>query len=79
MAARYGGDEFAILFPDKGPHLETLQARLQEHLGAIFINVKNVSPTLSVGLARFPADGESVGELLSVSDTRMYIEKNAKK
>ncbi|SMB99789.1 diguanylate cyclase (GGDEF) domain-containing protein [Thermanaeromonas toyohensis ToBE] len=78
VVARYGGDEFVILFPDKGPRLETLRARLEKHLKAICFSGAEIPLSLSVGLARFPADGKDVDTLLAVADARMYADKEAK-
>jgi diguanylate cyclase (GGDEF)-like protein len=35
VVARYGGDEFVVLFPNKGPREETLRSRLDRHLKAV--------------------------------------------
>ncbi|WP_338827100.1 GGDEF domain-containing protein [Neomoorella thermoacetica] len=79
VTARYGGDEFVILFPGRGPRLETLRARLEKHLQAIRFSGAEIPLSLSVGLARFPADGKDVDALLAVADARMYADKDAKK
>ncbi len=78
VAARYGGDEFVILFPNKGPREDTLRSRLEKHLRAVCFSGEEIPLSLSVGLARFPADGENVDALLSVADARMYADKEAK-
>ncbi|KYH32034.1 GGDEF domain-containing protein [Neomoorella mulderi] len=79
VVARYGGDEFVVLFPSKGPREETLRSRLDKHLKAVCFSGEEIPLSLSVGLARFPADGESVDALLAVADARMYADKEAKK
>ncbi|OIQ52804.1 diguanylate cyclase DosC [Moorella thermoacetica] len=79
VTARYGGDEFVILFPGKGPRLETLRARLKKHLQALRLSGAEIPLSLSVGLARFPADGKDVDTLLAVADARMYADKEGKK
>ena len=79
VAARYGGDEFAVLFPDKGPETEVLIARLKNNLTEISGETGNVNLTLSLGLALFPADGRNLDELLSIADSRMYEEKKYKR
>ncbi|MCL6560337.1 MAG: GGDEF domain-containing protein [Firmicutes bacterium] len=77
VAIRYGGDEFAILFPNKGPHLKTLQERLQKYM-KVTCPDKDIFLSLSIGLARYPEDGKSLDELISVADARMYAAKKAK-
>ncbi|PRR69749.1 GGDEF domain-containing protein [Neomoorella humiferrea] len=79
VVARYGGDEFVVLFPSKGPREETLRSRLDKHLKAVCFSGEEIPLSLSVRLARFPADGESVDALLAVADARMYADKEAKK
>ncbi|WP_084127605.1 diguanylate cyclase domain-containing protein [Desulforamulus putei] len=39
---------------------------------------KDVFLSLSIGLARYPEDGKSLDELISVADARMYAAKKAK-
>ncbi|SMB97022.1 diguanylate cyclase (GGDEF) domain-containing protein [Thermanaeromonas toyohensis ToBE] len=79
VVARYGGDEFVVLFPGKGPREETLRARLDKHLKAVCFSGEEIPLSLSVGLARFPADGKDVDTLLAVADARMYADKEAKR
>ncbi len=64
-------------FPTKGRALETLQARLQKYMKATCPD-KDVFLSLSIGLARYPEDGKSLDELISVADARMYAAKKAK-
>lgn len=75
VSTRYGGDEFAIIFSDCGPHLENLQLRLQKHLGAAHIDREHMQLSISLGMAMFPEDGRKVDELLNIADTRMYSSK----
>lgn len=75
VVARYGGDEFVVLFPNRGPREEAFRTRLEKHLKAVCFSGEEIPLSLSVGLARFPADGESVDALLSVADARMYADK----
>jgi diguanylate cyclase (GGDEF)-like protein len=78
VAARFGGDEFAVLFPDKGPETEILKTRLVNNLTEISGETGGINLTLSQGLALFPVDGRNLYELLSIADSRMYEEKNTK-
>ncbi|WP_084413400.1 GGDEF domain-containing protein [Desulfovirgula thermocuniculi] len=77
VVARYGGDEFVILFPGKGPRQETLRSRIREHLKPVTFVGAEVPLSVSLGMARYPADGENIDALLSVADARMYTDKDS--
>jgi diguanylate cyclase (GGDEF)-like protein/PAS domain S-box-containing protein len=78
VAARFGGDEFAILEtaiarPDQTLALaerllEVVQAPLQLEYGEVTLSV-------SIGIALYPDDGATVEELLRNADTAMYRAK----
>lgn len=76
--ARLGGDEFTVLLTnirdirDAG----TVARRILEALAKSFlIEGHEVSVTVSVGIAIFPTDGDSVDLLLKSSDIAMYHAK----
>jgi diguanylate cyclase (GGDEF)-like protein len=75
LVVRYGGDEFVALFPDKGTRLETFQGRLKRHLKTFHIAGSGIPLRVSLGMARFPADGEDLDALFAVADARMYADK----
>ncbi|AKX94990.1 putative diguanylate cyclase YeaJ [Moorella thermoacetica] len=79
IAARYGGDEFVVLFAGKGPRVEKFKARLKENLMAELPYTGEIEVGLSTGVAYCPEDGEDARSLLSAADARMYAEKEAKK
>jgi diguanylate cyclase (GGDEF)-like protein len=76
LAARIGGDEFAVLFCDAGPEPEAFRERLARNLTA-----EGGGPAgrlrLSLGFARFPEDGGDADALLRAADARMYADKRA--
>lgn len=78
IPARHGGDEFAILFRHTGPHLETLKARLGQYLEDVRACKEGIPVSLSIGVARYPVDGQDIDSLLYVADTRMYSDKATK-
>jgi diguanylate cyclase (GGDEF)-like protein len=68
--ARYGGDEFAVVFPETGSwQARQIVARIRE-----FIASDGESPSISVGVgsAVFPEDGETIEKLLSAADRALY-------
>ena len=81
VAARYGGDEFAIILPDSDRAAaerasERIAAALLEH---VFESEERGSVPVgaSIGIAAFPADGRTGRELIATADVEMYRVKLA--
>jgi diguanylate cyclase (GGDEF)-like protein len=69
-AARYGGDEFAVVLPEAGSEAATsVSRRICERL-AKDGEVPHV--TVSVGSAVFPRDGETIDALFNAADRALY-------
>jgi len=69
-AARYGGDEFALVLPEaSGEAAGRVARRICERLAA-----DGETPVLSVsaGAAVFPQDGETIEKLLGAADRALY-------
>jgi diguanylate cyclase (GGDEF)-like protein len=73
--ARLGGDEFGLILPgipDATQALELL-ARVRDELAAeVVLDAVPVSIEASFGVALYPADGDSVEQLLQHADAAMY-------
>ncbi|WP_241374121.1 diguanylate cyclase domain-containing protein [Thermus arciformis] len=71
---RWGGDEFAALFPHTGKEGALRAAfRYARAIEALCFN--GLCLGVNIGLAAFPEDGRTPDELLSAADTRMYQAK----
>jgi diguanylate cyclase (GGDEF)-like protein len=69
-AARYGGDEFAVVLPEAGEEAAALVSRrICERLAK---DGEFPRVTVSVGAAVFPRDGETIDELFDVADRALY-------
>jgi len=77
---RWGGEEFCISLPntDREQALQVAE-RIRETMASL--KVKNAEqmtipiPTVSQGIAIFPAETEDITKLIDLADTRLYIAK----
>lgn len=70
LAARYGGDEFAVLLIDSDSGMaENIAQRIERRLRS-----DSEKPTLSVsiGIGVYPDDGRTAAEILEAADRRLY-------
>jgi len=82
IVARIGGDEFLVLLPGVDS-LQDSQQIAQNILAAIQIMLPiagdDTKLTLSIGVAEFPDDGNTMSELMSKADQAMYrVKKRGK-
>jgi len=75
-AARYGGDEFAVVLPETG--VEAANQVAQRICESIANDGMEPILSVSIGVAVYPHDGESIEALLRAADVAMYSMKGKK-
>jgi diguanylate cyclase (GGDEF)-like protein len=73
-AARYGGDEFAIVFPEADSDIATrIVNRIHEKMSS---DAEAPALSASAGTASYPADGDTPEKLLAAADRALYRMKH---
>jgi two-component system cell cycle response regulator len=75
-AARHGGDEFAVVLPETGLAAATLVARRICDLLAN--DTEDPALSVSLGVASYPHDGDSIATLLYAADRALYAMKSSR-
>jgi diguanylate cyclase (GGDEF)-like protein len=79
LAIRYGGEEFLVMLrnaSDEGAlkvaqDIHSQFAQLSFDVG----NGQHIKKTISIGLAKFPTDGETIWKTIKYADTALYVAK----
>ena len=70
---RYGGDEFIIVLPNLAENeAQFVAERFRNKVN----ETSNPKLTVSIGIATYPRDGETVKDLLSAADKALYKSKS---
>lgn len=80
-AARYGGEELAVILPETGKSAaveaaERIRAQVAELRVPLLAAPGTVAVTISIGVAAYPDDGRSPTELIAAADRALYAAKN---
>jgi len=80
FVGRWGGEEFAIALPGaRGDQAFQVARRIHETLSQVRLQHPQKgqipSPTLSQGIAQFPAEASEVMDLVQLADQRLYVAK----
>jgi diguanylate cyclase (GGDEF)-like protein len=80
VLARLGGDEFVVLLPrlrDRDSAAVAARKIMEALARPVALESTEVTVSASVGLACYPADGDSIETLLRHADTAMYAAKDS--
>jgi diguanylate cyclase (GGDEF)-like protein len=75
LAFRYGGDEFAIILPQSITHDAFIVAERVRGQIAAEMSKKDIKISASLGLASWPDNGVTLGELVNAADKALYHAK----
>jgi diguanylate cyclase (GGDEF)-like protein len=81
-AARFGGDEFAVLLPGASPEVaEAVVKRLRHNVYKTTLDVRSrmIRCSVSIGVVTYPGDSKDMRELLSMADDKMYRDKELRR
>lgn len=80
LAIRYGGEEFVVLLgnaSDEG--VMQVAKKIHTSFAALSFDVgtpESLKKTLSIGIAKFPTDGDTIWKCIKYADTALYEAKN---
>lgn len=80
--ARMGGDEFMVILSSMqtSDYNDRVAKKIVETIASPFVlNGKNCSVSVSIGIARYPENGETAEQLVKISDAAMYLAKHSGK
>jgi len=82
FAARFGGDEFAVLLPGASPEVaDAIVKRMRNNVYKTTLDLRSrmIRCSVSIGVANYPGDTRDVRELLSQAERNMYRDKELRR
>ncbi|MBK8247274.1 MAG: GGDEF domain-containing protein [Gemmatimonadetes bacterium] len=81
LVARYGGEEFVVLFREASlDQAVELVERIRQEIQSVPHTIGDARPvhvTVSAGVASWPEDGPTTGDILATADRRLFMAKDA--
>ena len=81
-AARFGGDEFAVLLPGASQEVaEAVIKRVRHNVYKTTLDLRSrmIRCSVSIGVVNFPKDGRDIRELLGTVERNMYRDKELRR
>jgi diguanylate cyclase (GGDEF)-like protein len=81
-AARFGGDEFAVLLPGASPEVaEAVVKRVRHNVYKTTLDLRSrmIRCTVSIGVVSYPKDARDMRELMSIADRKMYRDRELRR
>jgi diguanylate cyclase (GGDEF)-like protein len=81
-AARFGGDEFAVLLPGASPEIaDAVVKRVRHNVYKTTLDLRSrmIRCSVSIGVVNYPKDARDMRELLSIADRKMYRDKELRR
>ena len=81
-AARFGGDEFAVLLPGATPEVaEAVIKRVRHNVYKTTLDLRSrmIRCSVSIGVVNYPKDAKDMRDLRSLADDRMYRDKELRR
>ncbi|MDA3907960.1 MAG: GGDEF domain-containing protein [Sulfurimonas sp.] len=79
LAIRYGGEEFVVMLhnaSDEGT--QEVAQKIHDVFGALSFDVgtgETLRKTMSIGISKFPIDGDTIWKAIKLADTALYVAK----